>query len=269
MAQPRSYTGADGKNMKVGQIATDDAARKLFTAPCELCGDEDGWRGFHAIGCENGVQWKAQVDVGAEKLIRECCPDYSGPYVAWRNAAARALAAGDGAKANYYGRIVSRVAELKGDAGVKEELAREEAMKCRACEELEVVRDVAGEDYSLPANSERHEAAHEMAAWLEEVGLQPSQQAVVERDASSKFYRICWSYGEGEGIVGGEVNVYGQEWVRVAWDGDVEYMPIRGSRVYDSLLAAQTFLELAVLKQDWTGAQEIPIRETRSQGAER
>ncbi len=133
-----------------------------------------------------------------------------------------------------------------------------EKMKCLRCGEIEAESQQELDVPELPDVTGRHGVAHEFATWLEAQKLQPAREALVERDSSKRHYRVCWSTPDAE--IGGEVRIFGPEWIQVTWDGDVEFMPMKGNRVFDSDFTARSFLTSAFIKRDWEAAQNVPVR---------
>lgn len=124
--------------------------------------------------------------------------------------------------------------------------------KTDACKDTEPVERSA----AIPGITGRHGFAHKFAEFLERIDLKPGKECTVERDASKRYYRICWTLGVGE--LGGEVHIYGEEWIRVQWDGDIEWAPMRGSRIFDSAWCAEQFMISAFIEKSWNYAQLIP-----------
>lgn len=130
-------------------------------------------------------------------------------------------------------------------------------MKCLRCSEIEAIKqETPDASAKLVGVTGRHELAHTFAEWLESVKLAPSRECVVERDAGKKHYRICWSNGD----IGGEVRLFGPTWIQVTWDGDVEYMPMRGNRVFEIDMTAQEFMTAAFVDGNWESAQTVPVK---------
>lgn len=127
---------------------------------------------------------------------------------------------------------------------------------------LDVCKDVPLEPIDqLAGVSGRHGFAHRFAEWLEANELKPARQCIVERSETKRYYRIGWSIGLGE--LGGEVHIYNEEWIQVKWDGDVEWMPPKGSRIFDLDMFAQQFMVCAFLDRNWDRATMIPERQTK------
>jgi hypothetical protein len=224
---------------------------------CEECGDPLGSRGFHRTGCGVGVMFLANRAVRSEALTRElgAGADWPGPYVAWRDAAACYEKAGDSVTATYYAEVRDLVALMKGPAGVAAEL--EEEVRCRRCKEMAMEAEAAGAGVVLAGVTGRHGLAHQFAEWLEGAGLAPNGGAVVDREGT-RFYRIAWA--RPDSAVGGEVFMASPVWIRVAWKGFADWMPVSGSRVFQSDFNAQLFLQLAVLGADWKAAERVPAK---------
>lgn len=219
-----------------------------FRPACEICHDPEGWRGFHRADCPRGVEWEAERLVKAERLMREIDAGYAGPFVMMRDAAARAK---EPRWQRFYAAVRDLVAVMKGDKAVGEEIERESAVKCLRC--------VADPDVDV---TERHEFAHEFARWIEDSGLKPGTEALMEMTTNHKgspYYRMGWADRDGE--IGGEVHVYSDCWVHVTWHGGNDGVPVRGHAVFESDFAAQAFLG-ALSDHDWKAAQRVPQKAT-------
>jgi len=139
-------------------------------------------------------------------------------------------------------------------------------MLCYRCLEIEAEdKDAASENKEekvvdqagvIQGVTGRHGMAHQFAKWLEANNLKPAAQCLVERDASKKYYRIGWSLGAGE--LGGEIHIYGPTWIRIQWDGDIEFAPMRGSRIFDSDFCAEQFMISAFIEKNWHHATLVP-----------
>lgn len=129
---------------------------------------------------------------------------------------------------------------------------------------LDVCKEVPLEPVDRPSGvSPRHLFVHDFARWLEQHKLQPARECLVERSETRRYYRIGWHIGVG--ALGGEVHIYNEEWIQVKWDGDVEWMPLKGSRVFDLDILAHQFMLLAFVDRDWELASRVPERMSKKQ----
>ena len=237
---------------------TECASPSDFRRPCELCGDVDGWRGFHRPDCTVGWDSVAFIAVNSEALVRSlgCGDEWAGPWATWRDLADGYEKKGLAAKAKRAAGIRDRIANLKGVAGVKAELEYE--MQCRRCEEEALEREVAGVTQTIEGVTGRHGLAHSFGEWLESRQLSPGNRVVVDRDASKRYYRISWK--SDTGAVAGEVHIHGPAWIRVKWSGFADWMPVSGSRIFDSEFSAQMFLHAVTITKNWQIASRIPTK---------
>lgn len=135
----------------------------------------------------------------------------------------------------------------------------EEVMRCRKCLESADVEDVAGEYTTAQSGlSDRHQTAHDMALFLEQYRMVSGQRdSVVDKDPSGRSYLVRWSAGP---KMGGEIQIFGPTWIKIAWNGEAPWMPSSGSRVYDDIFFAQEFLVQAFVARCWEAAEAIPQR---------
>lgn len=126
---------------------------------------------------------------------------------------------------------------------------------------MDVCRDVALEPVEENPVSVRHAFAHDFATWLEKNDLSPSRECRVERSETKRYYRIGWTLGLGE--IGGEVRIYSEQWIQITWDGDNDWMPMKGSKIFDMDMFAHQFMLAAFIDRNWSAAQMIPEKQTK------
>ena len=233
---------------------------------CRECG---GRLSMHRFDCRTGIRDTAARLLVSEPFMRTILGKQYSAEAAVRANVDRLATILPHASARQVA-VLEAMVSLKAEGMGSEitEAIRSEEMRCRKCLEDEDKNAVAGE--YAPANTDltdRHKAAHEFAEFLDSSHLVAGQrESVVDKDPTGRSYIVRWAFGQ---KTGGDIQIFGRTWIKVSWYGDLEYMPMRGNRVFDDMFLAQEFLMLAFVDANWEAANSLPQRPMSAKAAAR
>jgi hypothetical protein len=118
------------------------------------------------------------------------------------------------------------------------------------------LRDYLHPDYLPCLPSERQRIATLLAEWLRAEGLRRRGDGPVRRHPKGRCYEVPFA--------GGQVNVYGPDYLVVRYDTATPERPFAfETRVLGSAEEAMAFVGLAFRENDWEGALAVPSREPK------